>query len=67
MRAQQLRDHPICQWPGCTRLATQGDHIRNLAAGGSKYDPANYQSLCEPHHTEKTQREARDGRYGRKP
>ena len=47
IRAQQLRDHPICQWPGCTRLAVTADHIRNLATGGSKYDPANYQSLCE--------------------
>ena len=58
IRARQLAQHPVCQWPGCHRLAVHADHIVNLAAGGRKYDPTNVQSLCEPHHQEKTQAEA---------
>ncbi|WP_272818799.1 hypothetical protein [Prescottella equi] len=34
----------------------------NLAAGGERYDPANLQSLCKPHHDDKTRAEARAGR-----
>ncbi|EAS0269933.1 HNH endonuclease, partial [Salmonella enterica] len=48
----------MCQWPGCTRLAKQVDHVHNLASGGDMYDGP-LQSLCEPHHRAKTQREAR--------
>ncbi|WP_256977251.1 HNH endonuclease signature motif containing protein [Rhodococcus sp. RS1C4] len=66
IRAQQLADHPICQWPGCAHLAVTADHIRNRAAGGDLYDPANYQSLCQPHHDNKTQTEARAGRQRKK-
>ena len=62
IRAQQLAEHPICQWPGCTELAVTADHIRNLAAGGAKYDRTNYQSLCDEHHRRKTAAEARAGR-----
>ncbi|QYC54643.1 HNH endonuclease [Gordonia phage Agueybana] len=63
IRDHQLRDHPICQTPGCTRLAATADHIHNIADGGSKYDPTNYQSLCGPHHDQKTQAEAQRGRH----
>lgn len=65
MRAAQLEAHPICQWPGCTALATEGDHIVNVKAGGAKYDFANYQSLCTPHHEQKTRSEAQRGVGGR--
>lgn len=61
MRRQQLDREPICQWPGCGRLAVTADHVVNVAAGGAKYDPDNLQSLCEPHHRAKTQAEARAG------
>lgn len=64
MRANQLEAHPFCQWPGCRRLAVTADHIVNIAAGGAKYDPANYQSLCKPHHDAKTQTEANARRRG---
>lgn len=66
IREQQLTAHPICQWPGCRRLATNADHIVNLAAGGERYDPANYQSLCKPHHDAKTAHEAAQGRQRRR-
>ncbi|MCQ4119873.1 HNH endonuclease [Rhodococcus sp. FXJ9.536] len=62
---QQLEDHPICQAPGCRRLASQVDHIVNLASGGDRYDRANLQSLCGPHHEAKTLAEARAGRRRR--
>ena len=62
VRANQLRDHPICQHPGCRRLAIEVDHITPLAEGGARYDPRNLQSLCSPHHTEKTNRDAQRGK-----
>lgn len=64
IRDAQLAEHPICQHPGCTALAVTADHIRNLAAGGEKYDPANFQSLCDEHHAAKTAAEAQRARRG---
>lgn len=61
LRANQLATHPFCQWSGCRRAAVEVDHVVNLAAGGERYDPANLQSLCTPHHEAKTQAEARGG------
>jgi len=61
-RANQLRAHPYCQWPGCHRLATVPDHIVPLAEGGDRYNPANLQSLCDPHHQIKTTRDAQRGK-----
>ncbi|WP_372475018.1 HNH endonuclease [Gordonia tangerina] len=60
LRTRQLADHPICQTPGCTALATEVDHRVNVAAGGTD-DPSNLQSLCAPHHRAKTQAEAHRG------
>lgn len=60
--ANQLREHPYCQWPGCHRLATVPDHITPLAEGGDRYDPANLQSLCDPHHDHKTTQDALRGK-----
>ncbi|UYL86924.1 HNH endonuclease [Gordonia phage RavenCo17] len=62
MRDNHLREHPICQSSGCTHLAVTADHIHNIAAGGSKYDRSNLQSLCSQHHDQKTQAEAQHGR-----
>ncbi|MCU7531893.1 HNH endonuclease [Prescottella equi] len=62
LRANHLAEHPFCQWPGCRRLAVDVDHRVNLAAGGERYDPANLQSLCKPHHDDKTSAEAQAGR-----
>ncbi|MFC7447903.1 HNH endonuclease signature motif containing protein [Rhodococcus daqingensis] len=63
MRANQLGAHPFCQWPGCPRLAVDVDHIVGLTSGGEKYDPANLQSLCKPHHDAKTRAEAQAARH----
>jgi len=66
MRRDQLDHEPICQRPGCRRLAVTADHVVNLAQGGARYDPQNLQSLCEAHHRQKkTQAEARAGRQRR--
>jgi 5-methylcytosine-specific restriction protein A len=63
VRDQQLRDHPHCQWPGCHRLADdEVDHITPLAEGGERYDPHNLQSLCKPHHDQKTSADALRGK-----
>ncbi len=32
--------------PGCTIVATQVDHIVELANGGAKYDPTNLRAAC---------------------
>lgn len=61
-RDTQLREHPYCQWPGCHRLAVVPDHIVPLAEGGARYDPANLQSLCKPHHDQKTAQDALRGK-----
>jgi 5-methylcytosine-specific restriction protein A len=41
-------------------LAVEVDHVVNLARGGSRYERSNLQSLCEPHHEEKTAAESKD-------
>lgn len=57
-----LREHPLCEWPGCPRLADWPDHIVPLAEGGDRYDPANIQALCTQHHTIKTTADALRGK-----
>ena len=64
--------HPICEQclkaskegdqsrekrAGMINLATSVDHIKPLFAGGSPYDWSNLQSLCDYHHSLKSQRE----------
>ena len=56
-RAEQLREHPTCAV--CGRKAVTADHVVNLAAGGDFDGPL--QSLCMPHHREKTLRESHEG------
>ncbi|MDD7812613.1 HNH endonuclease signature motif containing protein [Mycobacterium sp. CSUR Q5927] len=56
------RAHPICEWPDCRRLVDHVDHIVPLAEGGDRYDHDNMQSLCEPHHTQKTTADALRGK-----
>jgi hypothetical protein len=56
-RAEQLAAHPDCVV--CGRKATTADHVVNLAAGGTFDGPL--QSLCAPHHREKTLRESHEG------
>ncbi|MGA5467164.1 HNH endonuclease signature motif containing protein [Mycobacterium sp. NPDC050041] len=54
--------HPYCEWPNCRRVMHQVDHIVPLAEGGDRYDHANMQSLCKPHHDQKTTADARRGK-----
>ena len=58
LRDRKLTADPLCQWPGCRVLATEVDHLVNLAEGGARYDWSNLQSLCSDHHEVKTQAEA---------
>lgn len=53
-----------CQRNGRVTVATQVDHIKPKAAGGTD-DEDNLQSICKPCHDVKTQREAEDAQ-GRK-
>jgi len=60
--ARHLKRNPQCAWPGCTAPATQVDHVvrrRLLVAQGvvNPDDDSRLQSLCHPHHSEKTARE----------
>lgn len=61
-RDDYLRSHPLCEKAGCGRIAEVVDHITPLAEGGDKYDHQNFQSLCRPHHTEKTTADALRGK-----
>jgi 5-methylcytosine-specific restriction protein A len=57
-----LHRQPLCQWPGCTQLATDVDHIIPKAAGGQD-TLENCQGLCHSHHSLKTVKQ--DGGFGR--
>lgn len=60
LRAQVfLEQGGMCAVPGCTKLCEQLDHINGWEQGDHR---DNVQGLCEPHHREKTQREANDAR-----
>ncbi|MGV0627196.1 HNH endonuclease [Mycolicibacter minnesotensis] len=60
--ATYRRHHPICEWPDCPRLTDHVDHVVPLAEGGDRYDHANMQSLCKPHHVQKTTADALRGK-----
>jgi len=63
MRDAKLDAQPRCEYPGCDRPAVVVDHKVPL-----KVDPKglldwnNLASLCDPHHQEKTKRDALIGR-----
>jgi 5-methylcytosine-specific restriction endonuclease McrA len=63
LRALHLRGEPMCR--RCAQLgretaAAMVDHIQPVSiAPERRLDPTNLQSLCWPHHNEKTQRERR--------
>jgi hypothetical protein len=54
-RAAQLLRQPRCR---CGAPATQVHHVRQLAKGGSRLDPANLQSLCTRCHHKENGRQA---------
>jgi 5-methylcytosine-specific restriction protein A len=43
------RDAQLCQIAGplCTTVATEVDHVVELAAGGAAFDPANLRAACK--------------------
>jgi 5-methylcytosine-specific restriction protein A len=61
-RARYLREHPICEEPGCGEPATEVDHVDGSGPRGDNSD-ANLRAYCKPHHSRKTV--ARDGGFGR--
>ncbi|MFJ3507811.1 HNH endonuclease [Streptomyces luteogriseus] len=56
-RKRQLAEEPNCR--RCGAKATQVDHVVPLSEGGSKWDPANWQSLCGDCHDVKSAEDRR--------
>lgn len=56
-KADQRADKRAGERAGMMNLATSVDHIVPLFAGGEPYDWDNLQSLCDYHHSLKSQRE----------
>lgn len=54
LRRRILLERPWCQWPGCSRPATDVDHTLPLEDGGEPWDELNLSALCHPHHSRKT-------------
>ena len=54
VRAQKLSLDPLCEWPGCHRLATTVDHIDGTDYDTQRYDMAVLRSLCDEHHAGRT-------------
>jgi 5-methylcytosine-specific restriction protein A len=54
-RAAFLKAYPWCMAAGCTKPATDVDHVTALAKGGTS-DWDNLQALCHEHHSRKTAR-----------
>lgn len=61
LRLRILNQRPYCQHPDCNLPATDVDHVRPIEDGGPAWDEANLQSLCHPHHSQKTAAENRFG------
>ncbi len=61
-RWQVLRRHkldlaPICEEPGCERLATDVHHRQPVNTGGDPWAVANLEALCHEHHSRRTRME----------
>lgn len=64
-RRAYIREHPRCEHPTCSELATDVDHIDGLGPTGPRgHDWPNLQALCHSHHSVKTA--AQDGAFGRR-
>jgi 5-methylcytosine-specific restriction enzyme A len=60
LRTTKLDNNPKCEWPECGRPAAQVDHIKPVAQHPElALDWDNLQSLCRPHHVEKTNADRR--------
>lgn len=59
-RAAHRQQEPLCREcmkAGVTRLGDMVDHIVRIRDGGNPTDPSNLQTMCDPHHNAKRQRE----------
>lgn len=55
-RAYLVR-HPYCV--KCGRMATEVDHVTPVEDGGGMWDEDNWQSMCHPCHSRKTNQDVR--------
>lgn len=65
LRKLHLSREPLCRKcreKGDTVPAREVDHIIPLRDGGDIFDEENLQSLCKPHHSQKTRREMNERR-----
>lgn len=62
VRAEQLRDFPWCQWPGCTEPADQVDHVDGTDYETERYDKSKLRSLCTDHHRYRTSQQGNAAR-----
>jgi 5-methylcytosine-specific restriction enzyme A len=63
LRGAKLAHDPWCERPGCKHPADEVDHIIPVAeAPWLRYEWDNLQSICAPHHTEKTAKDAQRGK-----
>jgi 5-methylcytosine-specific restriction endonuclease McrA len=57
-RKLHLMANPACVVPGCTRPATDVDHVVSIAdAPDRRLDPTNFRSMCHQHHAQRTARD----------
>ncbi len=72
LRAWRLEQNPVCQWPGCTDLASQVDHLDgtdyedNSGEGASWLNPDMTRSLCQPHHAKRTSAQGNAAQRGQR-
>jgi 5-methylcytosine-specific restriction enzyme A len=58
VRDAYIREHPTCEWPGCSALAEEVDHIIRVKVDPSlRLDPTNLRALCLRHHRSRTGRD----------
>lgn len=73
VRAWRLELNPLCQWPGCSDLADEVDHLDGTdydddsGEGASWLNLDQTRSLCRGHHRERTSQQGNEAqrRYGR--
>lgn len=56
-RRAKLRLSPLCEWDGCTEIATDVHHVHPLGQGGDPWSIDGLESLCHSHHSMLTRRE----------
>ena len=58
LRDAYIRQHPICEWPGCPAPSEEVDHIVRVKVDPSRrLDTSNLRALCVQHHRSRTGRD----------